>query len=46
MNWVEMALVALDWLAGCLGFALVPVGEAEGLADVRFPCRLVEGRES
>jgi len=35
MNWVEIILVALDWLAGRLGFALVPVEDAEALADVR-----------
>jgi hypothetical protein len=35
MNLAEMALMALDWLAGRLGFALVPVADAELLADVK-----------
>jgi hypothetical protein len=35
MNLVEIALMALDWLAGRLGFALMPVADAEALADVR-----------
>jgi len=37
MNLAEMALMALNWLAGRLGFALVPVEDAEALAEVRLP---------
>jgi hypothetical protein len=35
MNLAEIVLMALDWLVGRLGFALVPVEDAELLADVR-----------
>jgi len=37
MNLAEIALMALDWLAGRLGFALVPVEDAELWANVKAP---------
>lgn len=43
MRLAEIALTVLDWLAGRLGFALVPVEDAEALAGMEIPYRLAEG---
>lgn len=46
MSAIEIILVALDWLAGRLGFALVPVEDAERLACAEIPYRLAKGGAS
>lgn len=43
---VEIILVTLEFLAGRLGFALVPVEDAERLACAEIPYRLAEGGTS
>jgi hypothetical protein len=46
MRLAEIALMALDWLAGRWGFALVPVADAERLAQTERRCWPAEGRAS
>jgi hypothetical protein len=37
---IEVILVVLEFLAGRLGFALVPVEDAEGIFEAGIPYRL------